>query len=151
MDLHLLRTADRAVYTSNNDCYFANCKPSLNGTPSRQWGPGGPEDDPVLDVDDVNGFGPENINIDQPEDDQAYLVGVHYYRDAPGGEGNQRSTLATLRIYVWERLVYEEVALLEGTSAWWEAATIEWNSGDVDDSAAQMFAQPPAGGGGGWP
>ncbi len=144
VDLHLLRGGDRAAYRSQNDCYYGNCRPTRgNGRPSLNWGPGGPEDDPVLDVDDMNGFGPENINIDQPEDDQVFLVGVHYYRAAAGGVGGSRSTIATIRIYVWERLVFEESAELEGDEAWWQAAIIEWDSGDVDDGDAQMFAQPP--------
>jgi len=153
VDLHLLRGGDRTGYTGRDDCYYANCKPALDGSPRLAWGPGGPEDDPVLDVDDVNGFGPENINIDQPEDDQVFMVGVHYFRDAAGGVGGSRSTIATIRIYVWERLVFEESAELAGTAAWWEVANIEWDSGDVDDGAAQMFNEPPprAGGGGGWP
>jgi hypothetical protein len=151
VDLHLLRTADRGAYTGSNDCYYANCKPDMRGNPRLNWGAGAAEDDPVLDVDDVNGFGPENINIDSPEDGQAYMVGVHYFRDAAGGEGGLRSTIATIRIYVWERLVYEEIALLEADEAWWQAATIEWNSGNVDDGDAQMFTEPPPRGGGGFP
>lgn len=153
VDLHLLRGGDRTSYTGTDDCYYANCKPNLNGEPRLNWGPGGPEDDPVLDVDDVNGFGPENINIDQPESDQVFMVGVHYFRDAAGGEGGLRSTLATIRIYVWERLVFEETALLEASQAWWQVANVEWDSGDVEDGAAQMFTETPprAGGGGGWP
>ena len=123
----------------------------MRGNPRLNWGAGAAEDDPVLDVDDVNGFGPENINIDSPEDGQAYMVGVHYFRDAAGGEGGLRSTIATIRIYVWERLVYEEIALLEADEAWWQAATIEWNSGNVDDGDAQMFTEPPPRGGGGFP
>ena len=71
------------------------------------------------------------------------MVGVHYFRDAAGGVGGSRSTIATIRIYVWERLVFEESAELAGTAAWWEVANIEWDSGDVDDGAAQMFNEPP--------
>ena len=59
------------------DCYFAN--------PNPDWGPTGPVGNPSLDIDDVNGAGPENINLNDPEyTDQTtipgpYLVGVHYY------------------------------------------------------------------------
>jgi hypothetical protein len=153
VDLHLLRGGDRTSYAGGDDCYFANCKPSPNGDPRLNWGPGGPEDDPVLDVDDVNGFGPENINIDQPENDQVFMVGVHYYSARAGGVGGVSSTLATVRIYVWERLVFEETAELLASQAWWQVANVEWDSGDVDDGDAQMFTETPprAGGGGGWP
>ena len=52
------------------------------------WGPNGEIDDPRLDLDDVNGFGPENINIEEPEVPQDYLVGVYYY--LASGSGNER-------------------------------------------------------------
>ena len=86
MDLHLLHP-DAMRWNSNLDCYYANCNSSSGSvldweTPSR-------DDDPRLDIDDTNGFGPENINIDEPVP-QTYTVGVHAF----GGSG-----VVTARIY----------------------------------------------------
>jgi hypothetical protein len=74
MDTHLLRPGARAWFDSEDDCYYANCQGT--GIP---WGGGGTEDDPSLDIDDVDGFGPENINIARPAPG-TYRVGVHAFR-----------------------------------------------------------------------
>jgi hypothetical protein len=131
VDLHVIRTADRMQFRTSNDCYFANCKPSIGGVARLRWGQADEDgDDPILDLDDVNGFGPENINIDEPEDDQTYLVGVHYWsaRDSNIGRG----TLATMRIYIWGQLVMEAEQLLEETGNWWEVGVISWPDADVE-------------------
>ena len=39
----------------------------------------GSGDDPRLDHDAKNGFGPENVNIDYPELNANYRVGAYYY------------------------------------------------------------------------
>jgi len=84
MDLHLLNPVATA-WTNDDDCHFRNCQGGgLN------WGrPAAAEDDPSLDLDDTNGFGPENINIDVPEDG-TFRVGVHGW----SGRGQ-----VTVRIY----------------------------------------------------
>ena len=41
VDLHLLRGGDRTGYTGRDDCYYANCKPALDGSRRLAWGPGG--------------------------------------------------------------------------------------------------------------
>lgn len=83
MDLHLLDSgAD--MWRTSSDCYFANC------TGGRlDWGLGGPDDDPRLDIDDINGYGPENINIDEPRPG-TYRIGVYAY------DGTGR---VTVRVY----------------------------------------------------
>ncbi len=143
IDLHLIRGGERADYTSGNDCYYMNCKPR-NGNPTLSWGGAGNMDDPVLDLDDVNGFGPENINIEEPEIGQEYLVGAYYYR--ADGAGRDRESEATIRVYLYGRLMFEEARILEDGSAfnghWWEVATVAWPEGTitpVDD----YYTSPP--------
>lgn len=97
VDLHLLNPeAER--WFSNDDCYFGNC--NLRAGLRLTWGPGGAADDPRLDLDDVTGFGPENINIDQPYSG-TYRIGVHYYSDhrSGGGPGDNPPADVVVRIY----------------------------------------------------
>ncbi len=89
VDLHLLRESGSAApWRSDDDCHWFNC----NASASRvlEWGAAGSTDNPRLDIDDVTGHGPENINIDRPSS-RSYRVGVHYF-DAHGA-GPQAATV----------------------------------------------------------
>ncbi|MEM9070466.1 MAG: hypothetical protein AAGE52_18315 [Myxococcota bacterium] len=83
MDLHLLNEGGRR-WRTEDDCYFRNCIPT-----GPDWGGGGSDDDPSLDIDDTDGMGPENINVDDPQPG-IYRVGAYAY----GGTGN-----VTVRVY----------------------------------------------------
>ncbi len=83
MDTHLMRP-DGSTWFSEEDCFYGNCQGG-----SLMWPPGGTEDDPSLDIDDTDGFGPENINIESPIDG-TYRVAI----DAFNGAAN-----TTVRIY----------------------------------------------------
>jgi len=102
------------------DCFWHNPKP--------KWGSFDPavNDDPGLDRDDTDGAGPENMNLDIPENNVTYKVGVHYWEDHGFG-----ASYATVRIYLYADLVYEmqDVKLLNRDM--WEVATIDWPSGNV--------------------
>lgn len=75
VDLHLLGPGGR-MWTCAGDCYFSN--------PNPNWGDANDfRDDPFLDVDDVDGFGPENINLEAPAPG-TYRVLVHYWADHQG-------------------------------------------------------------------
>jgi hypothetical protein len=66
VDLHL-------VGPNGEDCYFYNKKPSWGG---------------VLDIDDVNGFGPEHITIPVLKQTGTYTLYAHYY--AANGMGSSQ-------------------------------------------------------------
>lgn len=83
MDTHLMRPGG-TTWFSEEDCFYGNCQRG-----SLTWPPGGTEDDPSLDIDDTDGFGPENINIESPVDG-TYRVAI----DAFSGAAN-----TTVRIY----------------------------------------------------
>ena len=102
------------------DCFWFNPHPN--------WAALSPmaNDDPGLDRDDTDGAGPENQNLDEPEDGMTYRVGVHYWNDHGFGP-----SLATVRIYIRKVLVFQvsDVELLP--SDMWSVATIDWPSGEV--------------------
>lgn len=76
VDLHLLGPGATTIWDCNFDCNFANPNPS--------WGdPQSDLDNPYLDLDDVDGYGPENINIQEPTPG-IYTVVVHYWNDHGG-------------------------------------------------------------------
>lgn len=86
VDLHLLQGVGDPNWRTDSDCYYGNCTSSR----SLRWGATTVDDDPHLDIDDVTGHGPENINILRPSA-RYYRVGVHYYSDH--GAGPQAATL----------------------------------------------------------
>jgi hypothetical protein len=101
------------------DCFWFNAHPN--------WASFDPgiNDDPGLDRDDTDGGGPENINLDIPEN-LTYRVGVHYWNDHGYGPG-----YATMRIYVYGQLVFEVADVKLVGCDMWEVVTIEWPSGQV--------------------
>ncbi len=102
------------------DCFWFNTKPN--------WGVFAPaiSDDAHLDRDDTDGAGPENVNLEQPEDGLTYRVGVHYWNDHGFGPSD-----ATVRIYIHKQLVFEVVLEDMVVGDLWDAATIAWPSGEV--------------------
>ncbi len=83
-------------------------------------------DDPSLDRDDLDGAGPENINMDHPHDGLTYRVGVHYWDDHGFGD-----SYATVRVYIHSVLVFERQDVLLVERDLWDVATIAWPSGAV--------------------
>ncbi len=72
LDLHLLRGAGEAF--GADDCYWANCRQDGD----LDWTPSGPAGNPIMELDDVSGYGPETTRIDQPVDG-SYGLAVHVY------------------------------------------------------------------------
>jgi len=101
------------------DCFWFNAHPN--------WGSYDPaiNDDPGLDRDDTDGAGPENINLDIPEN-VIYRVGIHYWNDHGYG-----ASYATVRVYIYAQLVFEVADVMLVDSDMWEVCTVEWPSGKV--------------------
>jgi hypothetical protein len=73
VDLHLVRPGGRVFASDGSACYYRSTDPD--------WGRrGDTTDNPFLDRDDVDGFGPETINLADTAPG-AYNVYVHYYGD----------------------------------------------------------------------
>lgn len=86
VDLHLLHASRGRWASSPDDCFYANC---VRG--GLEWDAPGPEDNPRLDIDDVEGFGPENINVDRAGS-SSYRIGVHFY----AGDGRSEAEVYVL-------------------------------------------------------
>ena len=116
LDLHMVRSGGLPFSDEDDACY---CNP----TP--EWGDLlSLADNPSLDLDDMFGYGPENINIAEPADD-TYQIYVHYYRDLGGGP-----TTATVRFYLHGALVTEDYALMQAKDLW-HVGAISWPDGAV--------------------
>lgn len=93
VDLHFHRNRPGSGWFNADDCYYANCvvNPILPWVSyTIAWGyPDSPATacarsrcpNPRLDIDDVEGWGPENVNIDGAHDGDLFRVAVHYYDD----------------------------------------------------------------------
>lgn len=120
VDLHLLRQG--GVWNSDPwDCFWQNLEPD--------WGkPFDGTDNPSLDIDDTDGWGPENINLNNPEEDLRYHVGVHYFSDQGFG-----TSYATVRLYLGGRLEKEYRRQRLRDQQFWHVADIDWSRRQVVD------------------
>lgn len=131
LDLHLLHPNANGWFQSPFDCFYQNPQPD--------WGQlDNPADDPTLDIDDVNGAGPENISLDQPENTDVlgapYLVGVHAYRTlSQDGHTDFGPSRAFVRIFIDGELAWDFTGedepghkVMQGADHFWDVAAIEW-------------------------
>ena len=117
IDLHFVRPTGNsnprsALFQTDSDCYFANRTPD--------WNNPGPTDDPFLDQDDTNGYGPETINLNQTQPGM-YDVFVHYYADNFFGPSR-----ATVEVHLSGQLVgtFDQVVRCDQI---WHVGTIDWD------------------------
>ena len=96
--------------STSNDCYFGNCTGS-----GLTWG----ASNPVLDVDDTDGYGPENIYMNAGAEAGEYRVVIHDW-DGTVGE------VATVKIYFndVEAARYTSLPLDATTHRYWEVAKV---------------------------
>ncbi|MCB9547569.1 MAG: hypothetical protein H6706_17215 [Myxococcales bacterium] len=98
------------------------------GNPSPDWGPEGPDGDPVLDADDRDGHGPENISLARPEatGEGAYGIVV----ELAGGPGD-RAVTAVVRVFLGGALAFEERHALRELGELWHVGGIRWPAGEI--------------------
>lgn len=116
LDLHLM-TSEGKFFAEPYDCNFCNQTPD--------WGTAlDAVDDPSLDLDARWGYGPENINIDAPVDDD-YQILVHYYDD-----NGDDTVVATVKVWSYGIEVYEGSYAM--SRDWvWQPGDINWPEGTV--------------------
>ncbi len=118
VDLHLLHRGRGCWGSGQWDCHWRSRNPD--------WGVAGdPTDDPDLALDDSDGAGPENVNLNNPET-ATYRVGAEYYDDNGFGPSD-----VTIRIYIFGALVFERSRNMPSSDFFWEVADIAWPSGGV--------------------
>jgi len=129
MDLHLV--APGGSYNNfTTDCYYANCTPNMEWLYDMDWGTSGYEgDDPSLDLDDIYGLGPENINILDPQTNGVYTVVVHDYQGST--TDTHGSNNVTVNIYLNGSLTWTDTRAISGDNTVNEFAEIDWSSGTV--------------------
>jgi len=95
--------------------------------PTQNWhSASSTDDDPHLDRDDVDGQGPENLNLAAPDEGLIYAIGVNYWDDHGFG-----SAFATVRVYLNGTLAFEtDPQVLYDHDMWW-VADVAWPAGTV--------------------
>jgi hypothetical protein len=126
MDLHLVRPGGQ-YENRNDDCYFSTC---VGG--GLDWGVrNDPNDNPSLDLDDIPGTGPENINILMPESGE-FTVYVHDYQDSNGWGADYTGTnQVTVNVYLNGGLVWTNTKGIAGDNTVTPFCRINWETGVV--------------------
>ena len=115
-------------------CYFAN-QATASGL--------------ELDVDDVTGFGPENITGESDLPAGEYLVQVHYYSDHDTGLASECTVLVTLHEGTPEETVATYTQTLSDGEVW-TVCTVDWlakaaaelhDGGQIVDAPADLPAK----------
>ena len=138
MDLHLLEANDgggnQGTPRTQGDCYYANCNTSRWWVTVPDWGvPSFAMDDPGLDLDDIWGTGPENINIENPASspyDGWYQVFIHDY---PWTARYYGANGVHVNIYLNGVIVKTYDFTMSGENSDYYVAKIHWPSGTIID------------------
>ena len=118
LDLHVIRDGSSIFQRPGDACY-------CNRTPS--WYAAGTHDDPSLDIDDIDGHGPETTTIEAPGPSALFHVKVHYYgqNGSASCSGACPASRATLDFYVDGLLAHSMQRVLRQDDEVWNAATVD--------------------------
>lgn len=132
-DLHLMRSGAQ-LYRRPGDCNYCDMNPS--------WGSAGTLDDPSLDYDTIDGYGPETTTIESPSPD-TYRIAVVYYGEggAPYCFSGCPATTATVRLFMNGTEVRSWSRVLRDAGDVWTVADIEWPSQRITDVDRTSFTE----------
>jgi hypothetical protein len=123
LDAHFLRPGG-TYDIPPGDCYWNNMNPD--------WGIAGvTTDNPSLNTDDADGYGPEIITLASPYEQGTYTYMVNYYGTNAG------TTTATVKIWIRGNLDYDNSSQI----SWGETrviADIVWPAGTVNASVPSL-------------
>jgi hypothetical protein len=146
-DLHLVNAGgDGRIFNGTHDCFWRQCNPACVTDPvfpcdvQAHWFTSDPVftlGNPRLDIDDTNGLGPENINIDAPREGD-YNIYVHYYGLV---DPDNTPTQATVRLYL-DGVLRHEFRRTLSRNDMWAVAQIQW-AADNTVTVAPAVADGP--------
>jgi hypothetical protein len=124
LDLHLIQEGGK-LFDSPTDCNYCEQNPA--------WGAAGATDNPSLDWDAIDGFGPETITIEDPADG-VYTIAVHYYgKDGLDNCSNCPASVATVDVYIDGVVAASYTTTLLDDGDLWTVATLDWPSGALTE------------------
>lgn len=94
--------------------------PDWGGGVNGDQSDGIPTNDPVLDVDNTTGFGPENINQNNLFDGSPFTIGVHYFinSDTSFGPVTSGPVEAQIRVFESGAVIYQATRSLNCRDFW---------------------------------
>ncbi len=131
LDLHVVPEDSDTInckYFGCCDCFFRNQNPDIWITEG--FG------ECVYALDDKDGYGPENVNVDDP-DDREFHIRAHYWDDHAHSGDDKVTVKATIRVYVNRdpEPMHEETMDLEYNERWnvgfvsFDEGVGTWNDG----------------------
>ena len=128
MDLHLINLP--GSLETRDDCYYSNCTSTAQIFFPMDWGASGYDgDNPILDLDDIPGTGPENINIDTPHPGSVYDVVVHDYTGSTPDVYTENNV--TVNIYLDGSLSWTDTRSISGDGSYTYFSRIDWSAGTI--------------------
>ena len=132
-DLHVTHLSanggNDSFFSTQYDCYWQEKKPVWFSTHPSGEGP-----NPRLDVDDRDGSGPENVNIDRPNPG-IYRTFVHYFPESGWdfNSGASDPTIQTVKIYLAGILAFSKQRTLTQEKQVWAVADVTWYAGATEE------------------
>ncbi len=144
-DLHLGKNGVTTGWTNNTACLFSTKNPDWGYPKTDNYDKDGnwktSMNNPRLDIDNIaKGPIPENINLDNPEPDDVFRVGVRYY-PAPT-TSNNKPTHPVVNVYCGGTLkatygVEPQVSNFNSKDDFWKVVEIKW-VGDYLSDACEL-------------